>query len=386
MKIYWDQTYIKYSFYVVITAIILYISKNIIDHFGALFRGIGTFFGHVGSLFSPFIWALVLAYLLHPIVCLIEKSFHRITKLKKKEFVRFLSVLLTYILVIGILVLGIRFIVPQVSKSYDKLEDKIPYYMQQIEEYQVRLDIANAQLYYSNVPEEWKLRFSQLVERIVQTFSNLILMAGTSIIRFTQNLLTIILAPIIAFYILKDLEYFKHGYNRITRILVPMDYRIRMQSFFKSIDEVLSNFIRGQLLDAAIVGVMSVIGLKILKIEFAVLIGILAGITNVIPYFGPVIGAAPAVILGLISGDPMKAVWAIVLFVIIQQIDSAIISPRVVGGSVGLHPIFVIASIVIAGTYFGLIGMIIAVPIAAIIKISIERFLENREIKLTQEG
>jgi predicted PurR-regulated permease PerM len=104
-----------------------------------------------------------------------------------------------------------------------------------------------------------------------------------------------------------------------------------------------------------------------------------AGISNVIPYFGPIIGSIPAVIVGLLSGSPIKALFAVIVLIVVQQIDSTLISPKVVGDSVGLHPLFVMLSIIIGGAYFGLWGMLIAVPTAAIIKMFLIRWIEERK-------
>ncbi|HNU81001.1 MAG TPA: AI-2E family transporter, partial [Bacillota bacterium] len=139
------------------------------------------------------------------------------------------------------------------------------------------------------------------------------------------------------------------------------------------------HFIRGQLLAALIVGILSSIGLSIIRLDFAILIGMTAGIANIIPYFGPILGSVPAVIVGLLSGNPVKALLAIIVLVAVQQIDGTLISPRIVGSSVGLHPVFVMLSMIIGGSYLGLLGMLIAVPIAAIIKMFLVRWMENKK-------
>jgi predicted PurR-regulated permease PerM len=133
------------------------------------------------------------------------------------------------------------------------------------------------------------------------------------------------------------------------------------------------------LLVALIVGVFSSILLYIVGLDFAVLVGMTAGLFNVIPYFGPIIGSIIAVVVGLLSGSPLKALLAVAALVVVQQIDSNIISPRIVGNSVGLHPVFIILSIIIGGSCFGLLGMLIAVPVAGIIKLLLNRWVSFRE-------
>jgi predicted PurR-regulated permease PerM len=184
---------------------------------------------------------------------------------------------------------------------------------------------------------------------------------------------------ILAFYLLKDLDFFKKLYNDTLSVFIKKNDNRKLRNFLSDINSIVSNFIRGQLLDALIVGILCSIGLSIIKLDFAVLIGMTAGISNVIPYFGPIIGSIPAVIVGLLSGSPIKALFAVIVLIVVQQIDSTLISPKVVGDSVGLHPLFVMLSIIIGGAYFGLWGMLIAVPTAAIIKMFLIRWIEERK-------
>jgi len=195
---------------------------------------------------------------------------------------------------------------------------------------------------------------------------------------FGSNIVNIVLGLILAFYILKDLEYFRELYGKTTKALMKEQKNEKLNNLFEDINSILSHFIRGQLLAALIVGILSSIGLSIIRLDFAILIGMTAGIANIIPYFGPILGSVPAVIVGLLSGNPIKALLAIIVLVAVQQIDGTLISPRIVGSSVGLHPVFVMLAIIIGGAYLGLLGMLIAVPIAAIIKMFLVRWLENK--------
>ena len=140
---------------------------------------------------------------------------------------------------------------------------------------------------------------------------------------------------------------------------------------------VLSGYIRGQLTDSLIMGVLIGISVAIIGIDFPIIIGMIAGIANVIPYFGPIIGMIPAALMGLISDNPMKALYACITLLILQQIDGAIIAPKVVGESVDVHPVAVVVSILIGGSLFGLLGMLVAVPIAALVKLLLIRFMER---------
>ncbi len=153
----------------------------------------------------------------------------------------------------------------------------------------------------------------------------------------------------------------------------------RLNKTIFEINDIISKFIRGQLLDGLIVGLISSIGLSIIGLDFAILIGITAGIANVIPYVGPLIGCIPAIIVGILSPNPIMALWAVLLLLAVQQLDSAVISPKIVGDSMGLHPIFVIMAIIIGGNLAGILGMLLSVPVAGIIKLFLMKVVTKRQ-------
>jgi len=182
----------------------------------------------------------------------------------------------------------------------------------------------------------------------------------------------------ISFYLLKDYEYFKKLYLDYVSLTMKESKFKSFNSTALEINHIVSNFIRGQLLVGLIIGLISSIGLSIIGIDFAFLIGFTAGIANVIPYVGPIIGCIPAIIVGLLSPNPMMALWAVLLLLAVQQLDGAVISPKIVGDSMGLHPIFVIMAITIGGTIAGILGMLLSVPIAGIIKLFLIKIITKR--------
>jgi predicted PurR-regulated permease PerM len=178
------------------------------------------------------------------------------------------------------------------------------------------------------------------------------------------------MAPILAFYMLKDIERIKKSFWS----LIPKSNRKEVKNLFKKIDEVLMGYLKGQLLVSFVVGVLSILGLYILKVRFFLIIGLFAGVMNLIPYLGAIFGAIPAIFI--VSFKSLKAILAVlILFTIIQQLEGSLISPRIVGDKVGLHPIVIIFSLLAGGELLGIIGMILAVPIAGIIKVIIEHFI-----------
>lgn len=178
---------------------------------------------------------------------------------------------------------------------------------------------------------------------------------------------------VITYLLMKDSRRLKKGV--IT--LIPNRYFEPGLSLFYKIQLQLSNYIRGQLTDALVIGILSVIGLWILNIKYFIFIGLLAGLANLIPYIGPVVGAVPAMIISIINnpGHPIMLVYIALLFAIVQLIDNSIVSPMVMSKSVNIHPISVIVIIIVGGNLMGVFGMLIAVPVAGIIRVTIKQII-----------
>lgn len=391
MKFTIDKTLVKYSIYIIVLATILYVIYRIVSSLGLILGAImGALSGFL-SVLSPLIIALVLAYLLHPIVCWIElhimnsKRFSRVkgkNAEKHQKLKRTVSVLLTYILVIGILVVLLystyAMIGGQLSRQVD-LNAVISSISSYSERYNQIFEQLKIWLENSGLSDNLKEQLISTVENANELLGTAVSKSFEQIKRIGSNVVNVLLGMILAFYLLKDLDFFKKLYNDTMAVLIKKKDNRKLRNLLTDINSIISNFIRGQLLDALIVGILCSIGLFIIRLDFAVLIGMTAGISNVIPYFGPIIGSIPAVIVGLLSGSPVKALLALLVLIAVQQVDSTLISPRVVGDSVGLHPVFVMLSIIIGGAYFGLWGMLLAVPVAAIIKMFLIRWMEERK-------
>ncbi len=308
------------------------------------------------SILIPILWAVVISYLLNPLV----------NKLTEFNLSRFWSVVLIYIVIfLFFVVVSITFI-PRITTEVKEFAEALPSYTTEAIDFfndiYIRyLDGINSlPREFIGIDVAFREYLASIEIYIVDLFKD-ITEKGLSIF---SNIVGIVLVPIYTFYFLKDTGFFR----RKVLLSVPRSIRGEIIDIFKEINRLLNNFIRGQLIVAALVGLLSMTALLILKVEFALLIGAIAGIANVIPYFGPIIGAVPGVIIAFLD-KPIKALWVIIAFFIIQQLESAVIQPKIVGDSVGLHPVFVIISLLIGGQLFGIAGLLFAVPVAASIKI-----------------
>jgi len=210
------------------------------------------------------------------------------------------------------------------------------------------------------------------VSSLIATFTNI----GGSVI-------DVVIGVIISIYLMKDKKFFLGLWRKFLHLTFPQKGNAVITEALSEVNDVLSKFIRGALLDALFIAILSSIGLSIMGLEAAVFIGVFAGICNVIPYFGPVIGMVPAFLMGLFTEGFWEGAIAVIILFVIQQIDANLIYPKIVGSSTGLHPLMVLLSVSVFGYFGGILGMLLAVPIAGVIQVFVVKWATNKENKLS---
>lgn len=310
----------------------------------------------------PFFIALIIAYLLHPMVIRMERK-----KIKRGSAIILLYVF--FILTIGSIIV---FIIPEIISNTRELINSVPKIAAQFEGF---FNGFMSSIKTSAWPDEFKQTVLREITSTTELIQNSVVIflkrSITSMINTVFELFDIVLSLIIAYYFLKDAEGFKEG----ALSLAPRKWRNSLVAVGREIHMILSNFIQGQLLTALIVGILESIGLFAINAKYAIVLGMIGGIFNIIPYFGPFLGAIPAVIVTFIE-SPIKAFWAIIVFSIVQQIDNAFISPKIIEGKLGLHPVTTILAVLAGGEFFGIVGMLLAVPIFAILKVLFKHVYE----------
>lgn len=377
-----DKKFIMYIFYICLTATGIFISYNIIFHFNSLIISILSFTGATISLLAPLIIGVVMAYLLFPLSNVISNVLAKVFKLKRKPHL--LSVILTYISVLLLIVLLIYAIYALIggqitgNKTISMMIASISGY---VAKYNELFQFINDKITQSGLSGDAKTYLSQAIVHV----SKYITLSFASVFQFSKSfgnaVLNIFLGTFISFYLLKDYEFFSRIYFKIMALFFKSEKLKSINNTAKEINHIISRFIRGQLLDALLVGLLSSIGLTIIGLDYAFLIGFAAGIANIIPYIGPVVGCIPAIIIGILSPNPVIALWAVLVFFIVQQLDGAVISPKIVGDSTGLHPVFIMMAIIIGGSVNGIVGMILSVPIMGILKLFVFKYIHKKQIK-----
>lgn len=313
----------------------------------------------VRSILFPFLVAGLIAYLVNPLIQkLLRRGFSRVGAI-----ILLFSMLLTVTLIFGV------FGLPLVIEELDHLTDSLPSYVNGI---QTKFDQFYADFQRIRLPAFVKQIADQSLVKAEQTVIDFLNRLTDIIFRLISHLTSLLMSPIIAYYLLKDMEIITKSMEG----MVPKRYRKEVFQVWVEINAVISGFMRGQFLVSLFIAVISTIGLVVLKVNFAVVLGAIAGVFNIIPYLGPILGAIPAVAIALLK-SPLKAVGVAILFQVVQQIESGFISPKIVGSKVGLHPITVIFAVLAGGKLGGILGMILAVPIAGIVKVILKFVAEK---------
>lgn len=354
------------------------ISMSILFFF-LLFRlqGIGKVLSELSGILAPFIYGGVMAYLLRPLCNALEAFFQVRFAKKIKRFANVAAVCTS--IVIGILVVYALFtmVLPQLVDSVVTLWNSLPSKMEQLigwagttfgeDERLVSFFNENYRNYFTDI-DTW------VRDNIVPQVSNIVSGVGTSVVRVVKFLYNILIGLIVAIYVLHGRKRFGRQAVLIVRSALPDRWANLVLEEARFVDRMFGGFIDGKIMDSAIVGVLCYVGCTLLRIPNALLVSVLVGVTNVIPFFGPVIGAVPATLLILIE-SPIKALWFVIFVLVLQQFDGNILGPKILGNRTGLSGFWVMFSIILFGGLWGIVGMIICVPLFAVIYDTVRRLV-----------
>lgn len=378
MKIDWNKKYTTisvYAFLVICSSIIFF---SVIDEINAF----TTKLGWIVSTLQPFIIGFVMAYLLNFILVFFEEKvlvFDSIKNLNKKSK-RGISIILTYLTAFFIGALFVQFVLPQLVDSVVGLVNDVPTYVSNatklVEDLTRNLDVNNE--YVGMAMEKW----NEIVTYTINIITNLLPVLGNTLKIVASSIWNIVLGLIVSIYLLIDKEKFCALSRKITCALFNEEHaKIAIELIHRS-NDTFGKFLSGKIIDSAIIGVLTFIVLTIFKMPYTILISVIIGITNIIPFFGPFFGAIPSFVI-IMFVSPVKALWFLLIIFIIQQLDGNIIGPKILGDSIGISAFWILFSLLVAGKLLGLVGMIIGVPLFAIIYSIIKDITES---KLRKKG
>jgi predicted PurR-regulated permease PerM len=338
---------------------------------------LGWFF----TMLSPFIFGALLAYVLNPMVHMFYQILERIcrkAKIPLKHSVHtVLSILITYIIVIGFVVWTILFIVPEIAKNLIDFVNYVPTaynilirFLGRLQERFPTLDVEAISKPISDV-------LPDLVSTLQNFATNLVPALYTISISIAGWVVNLFITLIVSIYMIYDKRRIMRACWKIIYAFLPQKYIPICKEFFSECNQIFRNFVVGKFIDSLIIGVLCFVLMTIIRLPYALLISIIVGITNMIPYFGPFIGAVPGALI-LLSIKPIDALVFVIMILCLQQFDGLILGPKILGNSTGIKPLWIIFAITVGGNIAGLIGMFLGVPVVAMINYSVERYLSYR--------
>ena len=374
-----------YAFLVIAAAITFFF---VISEHSVVGRMAGTFFG----LMTPFIYGAALAYVLNPVLNWLEKKVFpkvfgdRVSKRSRRG----LGVLLTFLFGCAVVALFLAVLIPQIVESIDNLAQSIYAFLPQAQNFlndliaqygtnEMLVDVLSMLGVDISDPS---MALQRLATRSYTFLTQVLPNLFGGVMRFTSGLLDVVVGIIIAIYLLLSKEIFYAQVKKLLFAFFPRRVAQATLNLTHDSNAIFCGFISGKILDSAIIGVLCFIGCSVLQMPYTVLVSFIVGVTNVIPYFGPFIGAIPSIFIIMIA-DPLKSLVFAVFVLILQQLDGNIIGPKILGDSTGLSAFWVIFAVTFFGGLFGFVGMLIGVPTFAVIYALVRNFAE---FKLGKKG
>lgn len=337
-----------------------------------------NFLKTVIRIIMPFIYGLVIAYVMNPFVKFLEKKvFSKIVKKNKKKLARGLSLTASTILFFGVIVGSISFLIPEVFKSIEMFISNFSIYLNNSKEFLLNI-FGNRESIKGFILSNYDAIGEYITNWLTEGFFNdLITHVSNGIIGTVMFVYNLVVGYIVSVYILYDKEKFKAQAKKLLYTIFDSERVNVIIDNIRYTDRVFLDFFVGKLIDSLIIGIICFVFMLLFKMPYALLIAIIVGVTNIIPYFGPFIGAVPCVVLIFVV-DPSKVIGFIIFITILQQIDGNIIGPKILGSKTGLSSFWVLLSLLIFGGLFGIVGMIIGVPILSILYSFINGLVKKR--------
>ncbi len=366
-------------FLVIVACIMCYFAFLRIDD-------IAKFLKEVATILQPIIMGLVFAYLLNPMVKMIERNLIPVLdeKIKNEKKVRSLArnigVFTSILITLAVVVLLLNMVLPELYESIRDMIISLPGQMNDAMEYLEAHAIKdsaisgtlNTVLENAAASLETWLR-TDLISQVNQMMSSL----TSGVISFFETLFNIVIGLIVSVYVLTSKEKFIGQCKKATYALFQKDRANLILQVTRKSNEIFGGFVIGKIIDSIIIGIICFVVLSLLKMPYTLLVSVVVGVTNVIPFFGPFIGAIPSIILILLA-EPIKGLYFMIFILLLQQFDGNILGPKILGNSTGLSAFWVVFSILLGGGMFGFVGMVMGVPTFAVFYYLVEMFLNQK--------
>lgn len=381
MRLPWNRKYLEIGFHVILTAGVLVLLGAVVFHLSAAKNVILETARHVLAVFAPFFWSVGIAVVLEPLTAFWQRVYEKQLSDKQKMRVknRRVGTGITYLLVFGVIAVLLYGIVHGLGTAdLESLAEQAGDFTRQAGDWLVLFQLKLAEY---GLLQNAEGILTTAVTEISTAIENGVLRAASILPAAGGQILNAAIGFAAAFYFLSEKENVQFFLGQVGNVFLGQRRTGKIAGFFTEVYQVVIGYLCGQLLDAAIMGALFAVTFWFIGIPYGVIIGIFSGFSNLIPYFGAAVAFLLAVLSGLFSTDPMRAVYAAIAILLLQQLDSAVIVPRVVGSRVELHPVLVLLSLAVFGGFFGFWGLLFAVPLGALLKNFFFRLYEEKATK-----
>ena len=378
----WDRTYINWgmtAFCVVALSLLFYFAVRNISVFGDFFRKLVT-------ILAPFIWGLVICYLLSPLMRFLEERVFlplgkRLYRKNKKggagKFARVMSILFSEIVLLLLIAALVYLIIPQILSSVQMLVQNSGTYADNVSKWLDGLlkNYPELDSYVGGLFGNINANVGNWLEtRLLPQLGSLITSVSSGVYGFARSIYNLIIGIIVSVYLLADKEGFLAAVKRLSYAVFSVETADKLRQGLNFVDKTFMGFLSGKILDSLIIGIICYIVCSILKMPYTLLVSVIIGVTNIIPFFGPLIGAIPSALI-ILMVDPSKCLIFIIFIIILQQIDGNIIGPRILGSSTGINGFWVMFAIILGSGRFGFWGMLLGVPVFVVIYTVIQNLI-----------
>ena len=370
----WDKRYFYWgvtAFCVIAAALLFYFAVGNIKVFGSAVS-------RLVSILAPFIWGLVICYLLSPLMRSVEsrlflplarKLYRKNKKNDGRRFARVLTVIFCEIVLILVLVALVYLIIPQMLSSVQTLISNSGAYIDNLSQWADGLFENYPVLddYLGGLLDNFNTNLGNWLEtKLLPRVGSVVTSVTSGVYGVAKSIYNLIIGIIVSIYLLSDKEGFVAAVKRMTYSVFSVETADRLRSGLNFVDRTFMGFLNGKLLDSLIIGIICYIVCSILQMPYTLLVSVIVGVTNIIPFFGPLIGAVPSALI-ILMVDPTKCLIFVIFVIILQQIDGNIIGPRILGNSTGITGFWVMFSIILGGGLFGFWGLLLGVPVFVVI-------------------
>uniref|UniRef100_UPI003FED714A AI-2E family transporter n=1 Tax=Lachnospira sp. TaxID=2049031 RepID=UPI003FED714A len=358
-----------------------------------LVRIVGSFnntvklLGQALQVIAPFLVGAFIAFILYPLVRFFYRNLFKNTlHMKSDKLSKWLSILVTYVIAIGVIAILMVFILPQLYTSITDIVDRLPVWYNNLTTMVDNFENRHADLGfidYNIINEHLTSLYPKIISYLTDTLANLLPYVVNTSMAIVKGIVNLIISIMVSVYMISDHKNIFYQFKKLLYAVFPKQAADTARTICRESTNIFLKFMYGKAIDSVIIGIICFICMNIFKFPYTVLISVIVGITNMIPYFGPYIGGVLGGII-IVIVNPVQVIFFAVMILVIQQFDGLFLGPKILGDSTGLKPLWVIFAIVVGGAMFGVLGMFLGVPTMAVIcyilNIVVEHFLKKRNI------